>query len=145
MRGALLAMLVGSLVACSGAAEIGEEPAGGSRVGTREGREALFDQILDMTEDREAFSPLKEEAMGYSPLDDMRAVRSEVVDAETEADLYYALVKLSNARRDHHLTVTAADVGARIYLPRAETNPPLGRFACGEHRKYPKARFRNGS
>ncbi len=113
MRGALLAMLVGSLVGCSGAAEIGEEPAGGSRVGTREGREALFDQILDMTEDREAFSPLKEEAMGYSLLDDMRAVRSEVVDAETEADLYYALVKLSNARRDHHLTVTAADAGLR--------------------------------
>ena len=112
-RAALLAMLVGSLAACSGAAEIGEEPAGGSRAGTREGREALFDQILDMTEDREAFSPLKEAAMGYSPLADMRALRAEVVDAETEASLYYALVKLSNARRDHHLTVTPADQGLR--------------------------------
>ena len=73
----------------------------------------LFDQILDRTEDREAFSPLKEAAMSYSPLDDMRALRSEVVDAATEADLYYALVKLSNARRDHHLTVTPADDGLR--------------------------------
>ena len=113
IRGTLLVMLVGSLAGCSGATEIGEEPAGGSRAGTREGREALFDQILDMTEDREAFSPLKEEAMGYAPLDDMRALRSEVVDAETEVDLYYALVKLSNARRDHHLTVTPAETGLR--------------------------------
>lgn len=106
-------MLIGSLAGCSGKAEIGEELAGGSRAGTREGREALFDQILGMTEKREAFSPLKEEAMGYSPLDDMRGLRSEVVDAETEADLYYALVKLSNARRDHHLTVTRAEAGLR--------------------------------
>ena len=113
IRGTLLVMLVGSLAGCSGATEIGEEPAGGSRAGTREGREALFDQILDMTEDREAFSPLKEEAMGYAPLDDMRALRAEVVDAETEVDLYYALVKLSNARRDHHLTVTPAETGLR--------------------------------
>ncbi|MEE3151138.1 MAG: hypothetical protein VX300_02580 [Acidobacteriota bacterium] len=113
IQGALLAMLVGSLAGCSGKAEIGEELAGGSRAGTREGREALFDQILDMTENREAFSPLKEGAMGYSPLDDMRGLRPEVVDAETEADLYYALVKLSNARRDHHLTVTPAEAGLR--------------------------------
>lgn len=113
IQGALLAMLIGSLAGCSGKAEIGEELAGGSRAGTREGREALFDQILGMTEKREAFSPLKEEAMGYSPLDDMRGLRSEVVDAETEADLYYALVKLSNARRDHHLTVTRAEAGLR--------------------------------
>ena len=51
--------------------------------------------------------------MGYSPLDEMRSLRSDVVDAETEADLYYALVKLSNARRDHHLTVTSAEAGLR--------------------------------
>lgn len=113
IRGALLAMLVGLLAGCSGAAETGEELAGGSRAGTRESREALFDQILDMTGNREAFSPLKEEAMGFSPLDDMRGLRSEVMDAEKEADLYYALVKLSNARRDHHLTVTPADAGLR--------------------------------
>ena len=38
IQGALLAMLIGSLAGCSGKAEIGEELAGGSRAGTREGR-----------------------------------------------------------------------------------------------------------
>ena len=86
IQGALLAIVIGSLSGCSGKADIGEELSGGSRAGTGEGREALFDQILDMTENREAFSPLKEEAMGYSPLDEMRSLRSEVVDVETEGD-----------------------------------------------------------
>jgi len=82
IRWALLAIVIGSLSGCSGKADIGEELSGGSRAGTGGGREALFDQILDMTENREAFSPLKEEAMGYSPLDEMRSLRSEVVDVK---------------------------------------------------------------
>ncbi len=90
-----------------------ETPTADSRSGTEESRAALFEQILAMTERREAFSPLKEEALDFSPLDDMRALRDEVVGATTEADLYYALVKLSNARRDHHLDVVPADGGLR--------------------------------
>ena len=57
-----------------------------------------------MTERREAFSPIKEQNLNFSPLDDMRALRSEVVScASTEEELFFALTKLSNARRDHHL------------------------------------------
>lgn len=84
------------------------------RAGTPETRAALFDTILAQTERREAFSPLKEAAMGYEPLEEMAALRDDVVSAETEEDLYYALVRLSNARRDHHLDVTPVSGGLRI-------------------------------
>ena len=53
----------------------------------------------------------------------MRVLREEVVDAETEADLYFALVKVSNARRDHHLTVEPVEGGLRRPAPRAGQAP----------------------
>ncbi len=84
------------------------------RAGTPELRAALFDTILARTERREAFSPLKEAAMSYRPLDEMAALRDQVVAADTEEELYYALVRLSNARRDHHLSVTPVAAGLRI-------------------------------
>ncbi len=85
-----------------------------ARAGTPEARAALFDSLMVQTERREAFSPLKEEAMRYSPLEQMEQLRDEVVDADTEEELYYALVRLSNARRDHHLDVTPVSGGLRI-------------------------------
>ena len=77
----------------------------GSPIGTPEMRNALVDSILAMTERREAWSPFKEEALDYDPLAEMEAVRSEVVEAETEEEFFYALTKLSHARRDSHLSV----------------------------------------
>lgn len=76
--------------------------------------EALFDEIVEKTERREAFSPLKEEALGFSPLAAMEAVRADFVAAETEAELYYALVELSNARRDRHLSVSPVEGGLSV-------------------------------
>lgn len=79
----------------------GEPPT--DRVGTPELRAALFDTILARTERREAFSPVKQERLGYEPLREMRRVRQRVVSAESETDLYYALAELSHTRRDRHL------------------------------------------
>ena len=81
--------------------------------GTPELREALFDSILAMTARRAAFSAPKQEALGYNPLEDMEKFRAEVVGAENEEDLFYALVRLSNARRDRHLSVGFVDGGIR--------------------------------
>ena len=73
--------------------------------------EALFDEIISKTEQREAFSEIKESNIGFSAIEDMKALRSEFVASTTETDLYYALSKLSNARRDVHLWIGPVDGG----------------------------------
>ena len=80
-------------------------------VGTPELREELFDSIIEMTRRREAWSPFKEAHMGYDPLTEMEALRSRIVNATTEDDLYYGLTLLSNARRDSHLYLTPVPMG----------------------------------
>ena len=82
-------------------------------VGTPELREELFDSIIEMTRRREAWSPFKEEHMGYDPLTEMEALRSKIVNATTEEDLYYGLALLSNARRDSHLYLTPVPDGLK--------------------------------
>ena len=74
----------------------------------------LFDEIIRKTEQREAFSEIKESNVGFSALEDMKKLRSEFIRAETETELYYALWKLSNARRDAHLRVGPVDGGLQI-------------------------------
>jgi len=98
-----------SIGACSSSPEPHTE-----RAGTPESRAELFDTILAQTERREAFSPLKEAAMAYDAMAEMAALRDDVVSAATEEELYYALARLSNARRDHHLAVTPVPGGLRI-------------------------------
>lgn len=73
--------------------------------------EVLFDEIISKTERREAFSDIKESNIGFSALEDMKKLRSEFVASRTETELYYALVKLSNARRDRHLGVSTVPGG----------------------------------
>jgi hypothetical protein len=85
-----------------------------ARAGTPTARAALFDSLIVWTARREAFSPLKEAAMQYSPLEEMGKLRDDIVAADSEEELYYALVRLSNARRDHHLDVTPVPDGLRI-------------------------------
>lgn len=82
-------------------------------VGTPELRAALFDSILAMTARRTAFSVPKQEALGFHPLEEMEELRDDVVGAETEDELFYALLRLSNARRDRHLSVGLVDSGIR--------------------------------
>ena len=73
--------------------------------------EALFDEIIGKTEQREAFSEVKEANIGFSAIEDMKKLRDEFIAAETELDLYFALVKLSNVRRDRHLEVDTVERG----------------------------------
>jgi len=91
----------------------GSPPTLSGSVGTPETREALFDSILAMTARRGAFSQPKNETMGYDPLQEMEKLRADLVGADTEEALFYALVRLSNARRDRHLSVGLVDGGIR--------------------------------
>jgi len=95
-------------------------------VGTAAQRDALVDRVIEMTREREAWSPPKEAALGYDPIGEMEAVRSEIVAAETEEELFYALVKLSNARRDRHLSVRPVPGGLAVPWAAAEaTRAPI--------------------
>lgn len=82
--------------------------------GTAEDRAALFDDLLAKTLARGAFSEFKLEALDYDIRDSMMAVRDDVVAADTDHALYYALVRLSNARHDRHLSVEAAEGGIAV-------------------------------
>ncbi|HKJ02297.1 MAG TPA: hypothetical protein VJ997_07575, partial [Longimicrobiales bacterium] len=77
-------------------------------------RAELFDTILARVERREAFSEVKNRTLGFDPLQDMRALRDTVVDADTEEALFYALTRLSHARRDRHLDVALVPGGLQI-------------------------------
>lgn len=99
---------VAAALALSACADSAPGPAG-----TPELRQALFDTIVARSERREAFSPVKNQAMAYDPLAAMRALRDEVVGADTEEALFYALAKLSHARRDRHLDVALVPGGLR--------------------------------
>ena len=87
--------------------------------------EKLFDEIIAKTEQREAFSEIKEQNIGFSAIEDMKALRDEFIAAETELELWYALVKLSNARRDMHLRVIPIDFGLKSPDPRRCVSAPI--------------------
>ena len=87
--------------------------------------EELFDYIIRKTEEREAFSEVKEKNIGFSTLEDMNSLRSEFVTAETDEELYYALLKLNNARRDRHLRVWPVEGGIRVPNRRICDSAPI--------------------
>ena len=91
-----------------------ETPSGTPLAVPEEQLGVLFDEIVGKTERREAFSEVKEQAGSFSALEEMKALRSEFVAAETEEELFYALVKLSNARRDRHLSVNPVEGGLTV-------------------------------
>jgi len=94
------------------AAACAEQPNGAA--GTPELRLALFDTILARVERRDAFSEVKKRTLAYDPLADMRALRNDVVDANSQEALFYALQRLSNARRDRHLSLLLVPGGLAI-------------------------------
>lgn len=98
-RSAAAALFALQIAACTAP----DDPPGPA--GTPALRGSLFDTIVARTERREAFSPVKNERLGFDPLAAMRALRDDVVAADTEEALYYALARLSHARRDRHLDV----------------------------------------
>ena len=77
----------------------------GADPGTAEDRAVLFDYILEKTMERGAFSPIKNRNLNLDIEEAMRSLRDELIEADTDEKLYYALVKLSNSRRDRHLKV----------------------------------------
>lgn len=83
-------------------------------VGTPELRAALFDTIVARTERREAFSPVKNAALGFDPIQSMLAVRDDFIAAETEEELFYALSRVSAARRDRHLSLALVPGGLEV-------------------------------
>ncbi len=83
-------------------------------VGTPEMRAALFDTILARTERREAWSPIKNANLGFDPIASMRAERAGLIAAETEEELFYALERVSAARRDRHLSVSLVPNGLEL-------------------------------
>ena len=86
----------------------------GQNISTREDREALFEYIIEKTKDRESFSPIKEKTMGFDPIEEMYRVKNEVLDASNDTELYYALQKLSAARRDRHLSIDLIEGGLAL-------------------------------
>ena len=96
-RSAAAALFALQIAACTAP---GDPP---GPAGTPALRGALFDTIVARTERREAFSPVKNERLAFDPLAAMRALRDDVVAADTEEALFYALARLSHARRDRHL------------------------------------------
>ena len=88
--------------------------------------ETLFDEIIGKTEQREAFSEVKESNIGFAALEDMKKLRSEFAASGTETELYWALVKLSNARRDVHLRVSPVEGGLQPPEQRSCVSAPIG-------------------
>ena len=82
--------------------------------GSSEDREALFDYIIEKTKIREAWSTPKEKNLNFNPLQEMLNLKEEVVRADTDVELYYALQKLSAARRDRHLRVRTVEDGLEL-------------------------------
>lgn len=109
-RGGLASVLVVLFAACS--APPGGET--GSAIGTPAARAELFDTIVARTLRREAISPIKNERLGMDVEAAMRRWRDAVVNAETEAGLFYALARVSNARRDRHLRIGLVPGGIQL-------------------------------
>ena len=71
----------------------------------------LVDYLIAKTMEREAFSPVKQARLNLDVEAAMRAHEAEIVSAASEQELFYALSKLSNARRDRHLSVFGIEGG----------------------------------
>jgi len=82
---------------------------------TPEDRAALFEYLLEKTMARESFSPIKNKNLSLDIKKEMLRYRDELVAADTDEKLYYALVKISNARKDRHLKVSLVKGG--LILP----------------------------
>ncbi|MGD8539509.1 MAG: hypothetical protein PVI66_12395 [Candidatus Aminicenantes bacterium] len=86
-----------------------------TNVDLREDRAALFDYILAKTLERESFSPVKNHTLHLDVIKEMEKYRDELIAADTDEKLFYALLKISNARKDRHLNISLVKGG--ITLP----------------------------
>ncbi len=77
----------------------------GTAIGTKEDRKALFDYIIEKSKSRDAISVIKNRQFGFDPVEAMLRLENEFVNAKSVEAFWYALQKLSAARRDSHLSV----------------------------------------
>ena len=87
-------------------------PHGRESPGTPEERAALFDEILTKTYAWTAFTPHNDVEATYRTT--VAPLRQVFADASTDAALYYAIVRLSNLRRDRHLEVGLVEGGLQV-------------------------------
>ena len=90
-------------------------------------REALFEELVEMTLRREAFSPIKNKRLGLDFATRSEALRDDFIAAGTDVELLRAILRLSNLRRDGHLRVVEIAEGLR-YPPYTYVRAPI-RFA----------------
>jgi len=82
--------------------------------GSREDRAALFDYILAKTMERESFSEIKNRFLDLDVEREMKRYRDELIAADTDEKMYYALAKISNARKDRHLRISPVEGGIKL-------------------------------
>ncbi len=82
--------------------------------GSREDRELLFSYLLTKTLEREAFSDVKNRKLKLDIKRQMLGLREELINADSDTKLYYALAKLSNARKDRHLRLALVSGGLQL-------------------------------
>ena len=98
--------------------------------GTEQDRAALFDYLLEKTMERDAFASLADHPaypahpLGVDIESEMRRYRDELIAADTDEKMWFALQKISNVRRDRHNRVHTTEGG--LTLPE---RPNLGRQA----------------
>jgi hypothetical protein len=96
-------------------------------VSTPEDRAALFGYIIKKTMERESFSPVKNRILDLDVKREMLRYRDELIAADTDQELFNILMKISNARKDRHLSVSLVKGGLR-FNTREDRYAPI-RFA----------------
>lgn len=82
--------------------------------GTKADREALFDYLYEKTLDRESVSPYKVKAFGVDLSRDLLKMKEEIINADSDEVLYFALVKFSNIRKNRHLSISPLQGGLNL-------------------------------
>ena len=83
-------------------------------VSTPEDRAALFDEIVEKIMSRDAFVPVKLERLGLDVRQELLRYRDEVIAADSDEKLIYAILKLSCARKDPHVRLHLVAEGLQL-------------------------------
>lgn len=106
--------------------------------GTEQDRAALFDYLLEKTMERDFYASLEDHPLyrahplGIDVEREMRRYRDELIAADTDEKMWFALQKISNVRRDRHLQVYttaeifSGEVGAALGRPEGSELPLWG-------------------
>ncbi|MEL7198898.1 MAG: hypothetical protein AAGL10_11350 [Pseudomonadota bacterium] len=93
-------------------------------------REALFEKLVELTMEREAWSDVKNQAYGVSYPEHFEQFRPLFINAHTDLELFKAITVLSNARNDRHLDVEVVEGGLQPELQGVTGQIPLA-FEAG--------------